>query len=160
MKTIKIKDKEYKLEYSFEAACHKDLINMLFKIRAGVYFIGDDNKNNLVNMFNGASEMVSDYPYICKLGFYAGLKENHEEITIEESNVLLKAYMKENGLSFKGMFEKINACMEEDGFFDLCGLTEIIDEGMFGENKETEEKSSKTIELKDHKKKTTKASQK
>lgn len=37
MKTLKIGDKEYVLEFSFEAASHKGCINKMFKMMSGSY---------------------------------------------------------------------------------------------------------------------------
>ena len=36
--------------------------------------------------------------------------------------------MKENKISFRKLFEDIKTCMEDDGFFDLSGLTEMLSE--------------------------------
>ena len=68
----------------------------------------------------------------------------------QEAYEIMKAYMKENKISFKKLFDDIKACMEDDGFFDLAGLTEMVEEM----NKETEQpKAKKTPQ--DHKKKQT-----
>jgi hypothetical protein len=59
----------------------------------------------------------------------------------------MKAYMKENKISYKKLFDDIKECMEDDGFFDLSGLTEMMEEM----NNQMEEKAPKTPQ--DHKKK-------
>lgn len=132
MKTIKIGEKEYVLEFSFEAAENKDCVQSMFEIMSGSYFakrgLADGNKNNAaaaVAMIDGASEMVADVPRICRIAFYAGLLENNP-VSESEAKELMKQYMKENKLSFSKLFEDLKQCMEDDGFFDLSGLTDMI----------------------------------
>ena len=45
----------------------------------------------------------------------------------DEAKELMKQYMKENKLSFYRLFEDLKKYMEEDGFFDLSGLTETLE---------------------------------
>ena len=138
MKTIKIGDKEYTLEFTFEAAECKGLVQSMFNILSGAYILrnaggavaGDlskeeENATAFRCMVDGSSEMVADIPHICRVGFYAGLLENNE-VSEDEAKELMKQYMKENKISFHGMYELLKQCMEDDGFFDLSGLTEMI----------------------------------
>ena len=97
------------------------------------------------------ADLVSDMPFICKDAFYAGLLEHHN-VSVSESKELMKQYMKENGLSFKGLYEQIKETMEDDGFFDLTGLTEMVAE--MNNSEETEEKK-KPKKPQDHKPKST-----
>ena len=161
MKTIKIGDKEYTLEFTFEAAECRGLVQSMFNILSGAYILrnaggavaGDlskeeENATAFRCMVDGSSEMVADIPHICRVGFYAGLLENNE-VSEDEAKELMKQYMKENKISFHGMYELLKQCMEDDGFFDLSGLREMS-ESM---NEEMEEKITKIPQ--DHRKKQT-----
>lgn len=158
MKTLVINGNEYKLEYTFEAAEHKDTVQKMFKVLSGAYLMkkgvvvdeADEEKAKeaMVNaMIDGSAEMVSDVPHIVKSAFYAGLLENNPK-SEEEAYSLMKEYMKENKISYRKLFEDIKECMEDDGFFDLSGLTEMLQEM----NGATKKKAPKTPQ--DHKKST------
>lgn len=131
MKTLKIGDKEYQMEFTFEAAEHKGLVQSMFELLSGAYFAkkglvsGDNKEATAVAMIDGASEMVADVPRICRIAFYAGLLE-HNPVSEIEAKELMKQYMKENKLSFNKLFEDLKQFMEDDGFFDLSGLTDMI----------------------------------
>lgn len=138
MKTIKIGDKEYTLEFTFEAAECKGLVQSMFNVLSGAYILRnvggavggtlskeEENTTTFRCMIDGSSEMIADIPHICRIGFYAGLLENNE-VSEDEAKELMKQYMKENKISFHGMYELLKQCMEDDGFFDLSGLTEMI----------------------------------
>ena len=154
MKVIKIENKEYTLEYTFEAAEHKQLVQSMFNIMSGAYIVKngeiEDDNSAMKAMYEGAGEMVADVPHIAKIAFYAGLLENNP-VSEEESNALMKKYMVENKMSYRGVFEEIKACMEDDGFFDLSGLNEIIQEM----NQSAEEVTKPVKTPQDHKKKQT-----
>ena len=125
MKSIIVNEKEYKLEFTFEAAEYKELVQKMFNLLSGAYLIKGGNV--VENVIDGAAEMVADIPHICITAFYAGLLENNP-VTAEEAKSLMKIYMKDNNLSYRSLFEELKQCMEDDGFFDLSGLTEMINE--------------------------------
>ena len=125
MKSIIVNEKEYKLEFTFEAAEHKELVQKMFNILTGAYLVKGSNAAE--SIIDGAAEMVADIPHICITAFYAGLLENNP-VTVEEAKALMKIYIKDNGLSYRSLFEELRQCMEDDGFFDLSGLTEMINE--------------------------------
>lgn len=135
MKTISIDGKEYVLEYSFAAAEHKGTVQKMFNVMSGAYLVkdmnmdkeDDDSGNAISVMINGVSEMVADVPHIVKTVFYSGLLENQSDITEDDAYQLMKQYMRENKISFNKLFEDIKECMEDDGFFDLSGLNEMMD---------------------------------
>lgn len=154
MKKFEANGKEYTLEYSFMAAEHKDTVQKMFNVVSGAYLIkqvngvSDENKESVANaMIEGTGEMIADIPHIVKTAFYSGLLENHG-VSEDESYGIMKAYMKENKISFRKLFEDIKECMEDDGFFDLSGLTEMLEE-----MEETIETHTKKPQ--DHKKKST-----
>ncbi|MCU6748049.1 hypothetical protein OCV51_10365 [Faecalicatena acetigenes] len=159
MKTIQIGNEQYTLEFGFEAAENKNVVQRMFNALSMSYIgkrldlDGENSKAQVaVAMLDGTADLISDIPYICKDAFYAGLLEHHKDITAEKSKDLMKQYMKEKKLSFKGLYEEIKETMEDDGFFDLTGLTEMIEE-MNKAEEIVEKKVPKTPQ--DHKKKST-----
>ena len=130
MKILNIGGKEYKLEFSFEAAEYKDIVQKMFNIVSGAYVVkssagAEDEMSATAGMINGVSEMVADIPSIVKTAVYAGLLEHHN-VTEDGAKQLMRQYLKENKCSYNKLFEDIKVCMEEDGFFDLSGISEMI----------------------------------
>lgn len=162
MKILTINGTEYTLEYSFMAAEHKQTVQKMFEVVSGAYLIKRVNmteenekasKEDIAEaMIGGTGEMVADIPHIVKTAFYSGLLENHGLLE-EEAYNLMKAYMKENKISFRKLFDDIKECMEEDGFFDLSGLTEMLEEMNQSVENQTKKRTPKTPQ--DHKKKST-----
>ena len=158
MKTIQIGNEQYKLKFGFDAAENKDVVQRMFNALSMSYIgkrLDLDGNNSKVEvaaaMIDGTADLVSDMPFICRDAFYAGLLEHHKGITVDESKELMKQYMTENKLSFKGLYEEIKETMEDDGFFDLTGLTETV-----AEMNQTEEKPKKQVKKpQDHQKKST-----
>lgn len=152
MKTITVNGKDYKLEYSFMAAEHKDTVQKMFNVVSGAYIVKRANaikeEDAAEAMIEGTSEMVADIPHIVKTAFYSGLLEN-ENVSEDKAYEIMKAYMKENKISYRKLFDDIKECMEDDGFFDLSGLTEMLNEM----NKSVEENMKKIPQ--DHKRKST-----
>ena len=160
MLEITIKDTTYKLEYTFEAVRHKQLLKLMFDIMSGAYTtkkilaVKDESEaNGVLAMLNGTTEMLADIPDITEIAFYAGLLENNpvDEVTAKD---LMKQYMIDNKLSFYAVYEQLKKCMEDDGFFDLSGIKEMIAK-MEEEEKKMEEaqKQSKKVVPMDHQKK-------
>lgn len=162
MKTIQISGNEYTLEFSFAAAEYKSIVQKMFNALSGGYIFkhaqigaNGDQSNSAEAMIDGTAELVSEIPHICKDAFYAGLLE-HNPVSMEESSNLMKAYMKENKLSFNKLYREIQTIMEDDGFFDLTGITEMLEEmnkTIEGETGETPKKAPKVPQ--DHQKKST-----
>ena len=154
MTILKINGKEYNLEFTFAAADEGKLIENMFKVISGAYFFSRGNEETMAAaMMNGTAEMIGDLPTICKQAFHAGLKEHHEGISFDEAVALMKAYMKENKISFNAMYQLLKAQMEEDGFFDLTGITEMMQEMARTEETEEDKKAPKVPQ--DHRKKST-----
>lgn len=151
MRTITVNGNEYKLEFSFEAAEYKELVQKMFKVLSGAYVIEeakDMNNPTSMEIINGTSNMIGDTAEICKIAFYAGLLENNP-LTHEESIKVMRQYMKDNKLSYKTLNDELREMMEVDGFFDLSGLNDMIAQ-MYGKQ---------TVKIKkvpqDHKKRST-----
>lgn len=156
MKTIKIDKNEYTLEFTFEAAECKDLVQSMFNVLSGAYLVrhanvDDENESEKMKaVVDGSSEMVADIPRICRIAFYAGLLENHE-VSMNEAKDLMKQYMKENKLSFYRLFEDLKEWMVDDGFFDLSGLNDMIQKMGDAVEKSTQEQTEDQEESKDAK---------
>ena len=158
MLEISIKDKQYKLEYTFEAVRHKTLLKMMFDIMSGAYTTkkilavqNENEANAVVAMLDGTSDMVADIPEITEIAFYAGLLENNP-VSKAEAKDLMKQYMIDNKLSFNALYTDIKKCMEDDGFFNLSGINEMLEQM----NKAiTEGQDNKKVVPMDHQKKST-----
>lgn len=162
MRTINIGETEYTLEYTFAAAEHNQTVQKMFDLFSGAYLFKQTKNPEKTTeedateaMINGTSSMVADIPHIVKTAFYSGLLENHEDIDEKEAYKLMKQYMKENKLSFVKLFNDIKECMEEDGFFDLSGLTEMLEEMNRGIEENLNQKQKQPKKPTDHKKKQT-----
>lgn len=162
MRIINIGETEYTLEYTFAAAEHNQTVQKMFDLMSGAYiFKQAENPSKMtvsestMAMINGTGAMVADIPHVVKTAFYSGLLEHHEDIDEKEAYKLLKQYMRENKFSFMKVFNDIKACMEEDGFFDLSGLTEMLEEMNKGIEEDLNQKQKQPKKPTDHKKKQT-----
>ena len=118
---IRIGDKEYKLEYTFEAALHGDCVGKVMSLFGGMAEAqkGDNQKEMM--------KEIAAMPRTVVSMFYAGLLEHNPVDSEESAKELLKQYFKENpdgeNASFYGMAMSIIGQMEEDGFFRQIGLS-------------------------------------
>ena len=161
MKTIQISGKEYKLEYSYEAAEYRSVVQKMFNALSGGYILKHANlnedggqENAAEAMLDGTAELISEIPHICVDAFYAGLLENNP-VSMDEAKALMKSYMKENKLSFNGLYREIQEAMEDDGFFDLTGLREMLEEMNQAMTGEETKKKRTPKKPQDHQKKST-----
>ena len=127
MINIKVNEEEYKIEFSFEAAENKDIVQKMFNIRSGAYFVKNAPTSNgeAETVINGTSDMVADIASICTSAFYAGMLENNP-VSAKEAKSIMKEYMKANKLNFFTLYKQLGECMEDDGFFELSGITAMI----------------------------------
>lgn len=159
---VKVNGRDYKLEYTFEAALDKKCVDMCWNHFSGAYMMKGQSLEGIENettskiiTIDKMIEGMSDAPRIALYLFYAGLLENHsDEIKSEDdAKKLFKEFRKENRdderSTFAGMLSAIREQMEEDGFFKDIGLQEFMDSM---KNPEEAEKAPKTPQ--DHKKKT------
>lgn len=128
MKTLNIGDKEYVLEFSFQAAKHKQLINKMFKMLSGSYLgrsgltgAEDETKADRASaLIDGVADMYAEMPDTVITAFYAGLMENNAVMNEAEAGKLLKQYFKDShdeSATFPGMFDLIKECMQDEWFF-------------------------------------------
>lgn len=149
MKEIVINNINYTLEYSFEAAERKDFVGLMFRLVSGAALLdeAEDMENPTArDMINGTVNMVADIPHVCSIGFYVGLLENNP-VPEREAKTMMKSYMKANKIGYADLYEEIRKCMEDDGFFDLSGITKML-------NAMQESQKQAKIPM-DHKKKST-----
>ena len=164
MKILTIGGKEYKVEFSFEAAEYKACVDGVFKVISGSYVMknGPSEDGEKVSIaaavMNGTSDMVSDIPKLTIVSLYAGLLENNPVENEQEAKALFKQFVKENPdderASFWGMYNFLRECMEDDGFFKLTGMDKVIAK-MNEAAEETEQKSKSGKTPQDHKRKST-----
>ncbi|WP_024295055.1 hypothetical protein [Lacrimispora indolis] len=162
MRILTIGGKDYKVEFSFEAAEYKDCVDSIFKVISGSYIMknGPTDENEKISVataiLNGTSDMVSDIPKIAVTALYAGLLENNPVENEQAAKALFKQFVKENPddecASFWGMYDFLRDCMEEDGFFKLTGMDKVIAQM----SEAAEEQKSKSGKIpQDHKRKST-----
>ena len=123
---LKIGEKDYKLEYTFEAALNEECIEKTISMFGGM---ADASKN--MNNKDMLKEIASMPKTVVSL-FYAGLLEHNPVETENDAKALLKQYFKENheakDANFYGMATAIIGQMEEDGFFKQIGLVKPEEE--------------------------------
>lgn len=131
MINFEIDGKDYKLEFGFDAAENKDIVQKMFDYMTGAY-IYKENGNTITAMSNGAGKMVADYSEVCQMAFYAGCLQ-HNSVTKAEAKVLTRAYITQkrktdSKYGYYQLFDDIKKCMEDDGFFVLSGLQETVEQ--------------------------------
>ena len=154
MKTINVNGKQYTFEFTFEAAMYEECVENIIGIIDGVSAAQNNNDvQGYVTTLAKAPKRVMNLAY-------AGLLEHHgDEInSVKAATALIKEYFTEHkdddGSNFMSLMSMLIECMEEDGFFKLIGLEELF------KTNQTEESQKVTKIPQDHKKKTTKASEK
>ena len=151
MRILTIGGKEYKIEFSFDAAEYKACVDKVFKVVSGGYIMkrgitGEEGKAEMAKaMMDGTADMISDMASLSITCFYAGLLENNPVKDEKAAKQLFKQFVKENPdddrASFLGMYEFLKGCMEEDGFFKLTGLDKYLKD-----MSEAMEKAAKEVE--------------
>lgn len=131
MITFDIDNKEYKLEFGFDAAENKDIVQKMFDYMTGAY-IYKETGNTITATSNGAAKMVADYSEVCQMAFYAGCLQ-HNAVSRAEAKTLTRAYITQkrktdSKYGYYQLFDDIKKCMEDDGFFVLSGLQETIEQ--------------------------------
>lgn len=151
MKEIKIGGKSYTLEFTFEAATYQLLIQKMFNIASGSSLAkaSETADNEVEALMSGFGDLISCIANVCPIAFYAGMLENNP-VSVDDAKVLMKQYMKENKLNFKSLYDELLECMEDDGFFELSGITDTVDQI----TDSMEEEPAKVVPMpQDHKKK-------
>ena len=148
MKRITIDGKEYTFEFSIEASMYADCTETITELFMHLG-TAEDNKD-----VKGILSTIANIPKTTMTLFYAGLLEHHGDTIsgMSAAKELLKQYLteqKENGNGdFYSVMNEMITCMDDDGFFDLTGLSKMMKQAA------QTEKSPKVPQ--DHKKKATK----
>lgn len=148
-KILTIDGKDYKLEYTIEAALYKDCIDCLINFLGASFGVQgekeitkgmaeEDKLKVRKELINNLRETVFGLPEISLTIFYAGLLEYHGEdgdksvLSKDDAKKLVKQLFSENeedGISdFAAL---LSVCMEqmgEDGFFKKTGLQRIMEQ--------------------------------
>lgn len=124
MRTIKIGNKEYTIEYSIEASLYADCtekVTHMFKNISGA-----GSKEGIENFIKA----MSDVPQTTLSMFHAGLLENEKDWDMSKTKAVVKQYLsehKEDGTgNFYSLMEILIEEMEKDGFFELIGLDKML----------------------------------
>ena len=134
-KVLNIGNKDYKLEYSIEASLYADCVSTLtgFFTDLGAA----QGTKNVKQLLKG----ISNLPQTALTLFYAGLIEAHGthpegDKTVPDIHTaknLIAQYFKEHAEDDQGNFYSVlEMCikqMEEDGFFKLVGLNQMLEAG-------------------------------
>lgn len=125
---LKIGEKDYELEYTFEAVLYEKCVEKIVELFGSVAAANEvaNGKADDGAAKDALKQMVG-IPRTTITLFYAGLLENNPVETEDAAKALLKQYFKENpdaeNGNFYGMMTAIMGQMDEDGFFKQIGLT-------------------------------------
>ena len=146
-KVLTIGGKDYKLEYTVEAALYKDGIDRLMNFLSGAFGIqgekeltkgmSDENKTKVrIELFSNFKSEILDLPGTALTIFYAELMEYHgadgdgSVVSKDAAKKLVKqlfAEQPEDGISdFATLLSVCFDQMTEDGFFKRTGLEKIM----------------------------------
>ena len=159
MMNINVNGKEYKVEFSFGAAECKEIVQKMFSVVNGSYLLAQTDKSVAQASFDGLANMTADVPEICILAIYAGCIDNNP-VTMDEAKELTRAYITEKrktdkSYGYRTLFEEIKKAMEDDGFFELSGITAMLEEMANNVEEAAQEQKKPTVVPQDHKKKQT-----
>mgnify|MGYP004591354411 CR=1 FL=1 len=135
---FKVEDKEYTLEYTFEAAENQKCVDAMTDIFGGAMMTKIDESKSEALQIRDFLMTISDLPRMAMDMFYAGLLENHGEdgdgtvMSRLDAKRLYKKFCKENpddtmATSYYGLITVISEQMEKDGFFKRTGLADILE---------------------------------
>lgn len=136
---IKIGDKTYIIEFTFEAVRHKETVEELATFFASISDMQEKIENKDVKSLSSAISGKSDL--VLSL-FHAGLLENHgchkygdgTVPDMETATDLLRQYFKENKgdkkATWNGIYEELGKQMQEDDFLAQVGLGGMTEEEM------------------------------
>lgn len=146
-KVLTIGGKDYKLEYTVEAALYKDGIDRLIE------FVGskempevgkqitknmteEEKEKVLIQVFNSIKSEITGLPNTALILFYSGLLEHHgpegdgSVCSLADAKKLVKQLFSEQSEDGVSDFaELISVCFEQmgnDGFFKTTGLEKIM----------------------------------
>lgn len=128
-KVINIGGEDYKLEFTIEASLYNDCIERVVSLMYGIDE-GGANQN-----FRQVLSELSDVPNTAMSCFYAGLLEHHGKTgdgsvpNIQTAKRLATELIRDENSEVKNWYDLLTLCIDqmgEDGFFDLIGLTALL----------------------------------
>ena len=157
MKILTIGGRDYTFEFSIEASLYNECTEKITSLMVGVGQAkegeGADNNEKVENVIS----TISNVPVVAMTMFYAGLLEHHgvngdgSIKSMKDAKALVRQYLVEHKDDDKGNFysvmDEMIECMEDDGFFELTGMTRMLKNG----EEEATKKAPKVPQ--DHKKK-------
>ena len=146
MRELKMNGQIYILKFTHKAAKCQKCVQKVFELLTGASVMrGMDNgeEPTLAGMLTGVAYQVGEIPSLCDTLMYAGLKAENPVDTEEEAGDLLISYMEETGKDYAEIFESLKECMEEDGFFKISGIDQMIQNMNNAMNEEVPEELKK-----------------
>lgn len=147
MKELKIGNKVYKIEYTIEASLCNECTEKVTNLMTGFAVAEtEDAKKQFIST-------IADIPQTTFSMFYAGLLEHHGEdadksvCSKDDAKKLLKQYLSENKSSFYELMEILIEEMGNDGFFDLIGLTKMMEKVQTEEPKKPQDHKKKNAKV-------------
>lgn len=147
MKELKIGNKVYKIEYTIEASLCNECTEKVTNLMTGFAVAEtEDAKKQFIST-------IADIPQTTLSMFFAGLLEHHGEdadksvCSKDDAKKLLKQYLSENKSSFYELMEVLIEEMGEDGFFDLIGLTKMMEKAQTKEPKKPQDHKKKNAKV-------------
>lgn len=130
MKVLNINCKEYTFEFSIEASLYNECTEQVTNLMVGIG--AAQSEADIKNMIS----TISNVPKVAMTLFYAGLLEHHgangdkSVMSMADAKELAKTYLGEHKADGQGNFYAIMnemiACMGDDGFFELTGLSQML----------------------------------
>lgn len=125
---MEINGKEYRLEYTVEAALCDECVEKTMSLLMSIGEAEDERDIKKV------ISTMSDVPKTALYLFYGGLLEHHsdEVRSVTDAKRLISAYFRENAdaedANFYGLLTKCLEKMKEDGFFKQIGLEQALNQ--------------------------------
>lgn len=155
MRRLTINGKEYTFKFSIEASlyneCTEATMNMILAYgeaqgEAESVKNGDEYaRDHFMSAMRKLLSTSANVPRTALTLFYAGLLEHHSSTgdnsirSIDDAKKVLTDYLNESGKNFHDVMNMMMECMGEDHFFELTGLSKVLNM----ENGENEKKSSR-----------------
>lgn len=171
-KIITVDGKDYKLEYTIEAALYKDCTEKLITFMGQT--LGTAEASNIPkglsveqqqryiqSLLRQTLDGITNLPDVALTIFYAGLMEYHGEdgdksiLSLKDAKKLVKKYFQEQETEEDGVTDfvsLINVClaqMGEDGFFKRTGLETILSKASEEEMKQQQNRATRRSKRKD-----------
>ena len=155
MRRLTINGKEYTFKFSIEASlyneCTEATMNMILAYgeaqgEAESVKLGDkDAPDRFMSAMRKLLSTSANVPKTALTLWYAGLLECHSASgdnsirSMDDAKKVLADYLRESGQNFHDVLNMMMECMGEDHFFELTGLSRVLNM----EDGESEKKSSR-----------------